>query len=139
MLQLIKNPDGLRIGNLIFVDSIVFPPNFITARPTLIGEGFENAFNEEPSNCAYLNAEDKWMKQLLTEEKDGKLCNGEFTAEKIYEPKGMFDEKFTTWKIKFGENEAEISFIHELQNYYFDWTHSHLLEGGKKNEKENAT
>lgn len=38
MLQIIKNTDGLRIGNFIFVDSMVYPPNFITAQKRYLGE-----------------------------------------------------------------------------------------------------
>ena len=30
--------------------------------------------------------------------------------------------KFPIWKISCGERTAEISFIHQLQNYYEDWT-----------------
>ena len=128
MIKIIKTTEGLRAGNLVFVDSFVFPPNFMTVRPMLLDESFEKYINEDNVNIAYLNADEKYMNQLLSDNGNGKYIKGDFTAEKIYEPTSSFDDKLITWKIKYGDNESEISFIHELQNYYFDWVGFPLLD-----------
>lgn len=135
MFKLIKSPEGLRLGNLIFVDSFVFPPNFICAQPVHLGEGFEQCFNADTIDAAYLNADYKWMKQLLPVEDNGILSRDGFTAEKVQESVSVSINETPTdsfgqlpkWKIKFEANEAEISFIHELQNYYKDWTGKEII------------
>ena len=47
MIQLIKSAEGFRIGNFVFVDEFVFPPNFIVASPKILVEGFEAILNKE--------------------------------------------------------------------------------------------
>lgn len=123
--KLIKSPEGLREGNLIFVDSTVFPPNFICAKIEILGKEFEKSFTLETMNCAYLNAEERYIKDLFPEEKEKIFYKGEFKIKKLQD--GDY-HNFIKWKIEFEEYNAEISFIHELQNYYFDWTQIELLD-----------
>ena len=118
MFRLIKNPDGLRSGNLIFVDAMVFPPNFMLAEPAKLEGEWEPHFNKATDNCAFLNAEEKWIKLLLQEGENGVFLKGDFTAVKVQD--GEF-RKFPVWEVKFKGKMANISFIHELQNYYKDW------------------
>ena len=134
MIQLVKSPKELRLGNLIFVDRFVFPPNFIAAQPSIVGEGFEDSINDKTQNVAYLNATQKWMRQLFTEEKDGCLCKGKFIAEKVQDEGHM---EFPLWKISYKKKiffffpktyKAEIQFIHEVQNYYKDWVGEELFD-----------
>lgn len=124
MLQLIKKPDGLRAGNLILVDSFAFPPNFICAKPMGLGEDFESLLNEKTDNCAFLNLEEMLIKQLLPDEKEDMFWKDGFSAKKVHD--ASFD-KFPKWKIKFKKTTTEISFMHELQNFYKDWTGSELF------------
>ena len=122
MIQLIKSAEGFRIGNFVFVDEFVFPPNFIVASPKILVEGFEAILNKEKNNIACLNADEKWMDFFLqtinNNNRHLKMFHS-FGVEKVQES-GF--EKFPIWKISCGEKTAEISFIHQLQNYYEDWT-----------------
>lgn len=119
MIQIIKDKSELRKGNLILIDDLVFPPNFITAQPQILGEGFEEHINKDFDNCAFLNLKDEHIKELFpTGEKNG------FAISKIADPK---INELPKWKITHGDNFKEISFVHQLQNFYFDWTNENLL------------
>jgi len=120
MIQIIKDKSELRTGNLIFVDSIVFPPNFITAQPQMLGDGWENVINKEFDNCAFLNAKEQYMKDLFGDdlEKNG------VKVEQL-EKEGF--DTFPKWRMKHKEMTKEVSFIHQVQNIYEDWTGERLL------------
>ncbi len=120
MIQIIKDKSELRKGNLILVDSMVIPPNFITAQPQMLGEGFEDAINKDWENCAFLNAKEQYMKDLFGDE----LEKNGVKVEQI--EKDGFDT-FPKWKMTYKDKAVEVSFIHQVQNNYEDWTGERLL------------
>lgn len=119
MIQIIKDKSELRKGNFIFVDSIVIPPNFITAHPQMLGDGWEDAINKEFDNCAFLNAKEQYMKELFGED----LKKNGVKAEQL-EKEGI--DNFPKWKMTYNGNVQEVSFIHQVQNIYEDWTGERL-------------
>jgi len=120
MIQVIKDKTELRQGNLILVDSTVIPPNFITAQPQMLGNGWEDAINKEWDNCAFLNANEKYMKDWLIEklEKNG-------IGVTLLEKEGF--DNLPKWRLTFNGNTKEISFFHQVQNAFEDWTGNRLL------------
>ena len=120
MIKIIKDKSELRKGNLIFVDSIVIPPNFITAQPQMLGDGWENAINKDFDNCAFLNAKKQYMKDLFGDELEK---NGVKVEQLQKEEFGTFPK----WKMTFNGSSKEVSFIHQVQNAYEDWTGERLL------------
>lgn len=125
-LKLIKNAIGLRQNNFIFVDNMVIPPNFITAKPMRVGDDLETLFNEDTNNCAYLNISKKYIVEVFGENDDGEFVLDGFVIKPILIPE-PFDFEYPIWEISFNEHHAKISFFHELQNYYFDWTGKELV------------
>ena len=122
-LKLIKSSDGLRLGNMIMVDSFSSPPNFNVPQTVALGEGFEGHFNENTRNCAYLNADERTVKELLPDESQGVYSRGGFSATLIC---AEDFNNFNRWRVCFKNNTAEVSFIHELQNIFKDWTGNDL-------------
>jgi hypothetical protein len=120
MIRIIKDKTELRKGNLIFVDSIVFPPNFITAKPQILGDGWEEDINKEWENCAFLNAKEQYMKDLFGNEME----KNEVKVEQL--EKEDFDT-FPKWKMSYKKETKEASFIHQVQNNYEDWTGEKLI------------
>jgi len=120
MIQIIKDKTELRKGNLIFVDHMVIPPNFITAQPQMLGDGWEDAINKEWDNCAFLNAKEQYVKDLFGDE----LEKNGVKVEQL-EKEGF--DTFPKWTMTFNENTKEVSFIHQVQNTYEDWTGESLL------------
>lgn len=118
-ITVIKDTSELRKGNLILVDDMVTPPNFICATPQMLGDGFEEAINKEFDNCAFLNAEERYMKSLFGSnlEKNGVKVNQ-------IEKGGFCPPK---WEMTYKNESKEVSFIHQAQNCYQDWTGEPLI------------
>lgn len=120
MIQIIKDKTELRKGNLIFVDSMVTPPNFITAQPQMLGDGWEDAINKEWDNCAFLNVKEQYMKDLFGDELEKNGVKVEQLEKEAF-------NAFPKWKMTFKDSSKEVSFIHQVQNTYEDWTGETLL------------
>ena len=114
MIKIIKDKSELRTGNLVFVDSIVIPPNFITAQPQMLGDGWEDVLNKEWDNCAFLNANEEYMKALFGENLEKSGVKVELILKEDI-------DSFPKWKMTYKGNSAEVSFIHQVQNRFEDW------------------
>ncbi len=129
IVRIITSPEGLRKGNFILWDSFVMPPNFVCARPARLNTGFEEPIRNPPAggiDVAYLNLTKEYAKELLSEGNGKDLFwTGSFIAQ-LKNPEHLGDE-FPKWSICFGVKYAEISFVHELQNYYEDWINLPLV------------
>lgn len=115
MIEIIKDKNGLRKGNLILVDNVVLPPNFIAAEPQILGDGWEEAVNKKWDNCAFLNAKEEYMIELF----GGDFEKNGVKVEQL-EKEGFFT--LPKWKMTYKGKSEEVSFIHQVQNNYEDWT-----------------
>ena len=120
MIQIIKDKSDLRTGNLVLVDSLVLPPNFIAAQPQRLGDGWEDYLNKGFDNCAFLNITEIDMIQLFGEklEKNGV---------KVFEIEKEGFRNLPKWEMTYKDNRAEVSFMHQVQNYFEDWTGQKLI------------
>jgi len=115
MIQIIKDETELRKGNLILFDGFVVPPNFIAAQPQMLADGFEGKINKKWNNCAFLNAKEQYIVDLFG-------CGLEKNGVKIRQLEEEAFNKFPKWEMTYKNEVAEVSFIHQVQNNYEDWT-----------------
>lgn len=130
VFRIITSKEGLRPDNIILVDEFVFPANFICAQLRRLPSDpeLEELFADPfPKNMAYANLSLSRFENIFDyrEKLNYPRPAGKFIGECLIN--GDKENDVWMWRISYGENFAEISFLHELQNFFEDWTGLKLL------------
>lgn len=115
------NQRELRIGNYVLYDSIVIPPNFITARPTRLTEFPTKEYFEIPEVCPFapIPLTEEWLVKFgfdKIEWADNEYYRNGYTVK--------IEEGYTS--VWFQTSEIEIKYVHQLQNLIFALTGQEL-------------
>lgn len=109
-LKIITDAEGLRLGNLILVDNMVYPPSFICAELMRLGDNFESEFNNDTINCAYAPIGYKNLVDHLRKSN----------------PDLMISESESGYTAEYNGQQTNVVFMHELQNWFKDLSGSDL-------------
>lgn len=121
--RLAKSRKGLREGNIVLQDNVVFPPNFICAQYVFIDDD-ETFPNESTINVAFVNATKEVIAQALTWDPSQKLQAEVWSTD---------DDGFEkVWQVSYHGTCELIRYLHELQNFYQDVTGFMLMPPATK-------
>lgn len=111
-----------REGNIVFVDNVTRPANFLCGEPMALEKGFEEYITKN-KNVVCLMINDYWLSKFSFKKENGVYIRQNLSVECI-KPDTAFAKGL--WRVLFEDKFKEISYVHELQNIYQDWLNEKL-------------